>query len=316
MSPTPIDRTYIEIQIETTPEAAEVLAGELAEQTGGVEVRDGETYVRAPGGRNTVVAHVEPQERDDLMAGVLALLDGLRDAGTAVDPVVVREREANEGEWRDKWKQFFRATRIGRTFIVRPSWDPGQIESSDKVIDLDPGRAFGTGAHASTRLCLDAIELLEERGLQPRRFLDAGCGSGILSIAALRVWPAARGVCCDVDPEAVETARENAALNHAFEALDFVVGDAEAAGAGFDLVLANIQLEVHERIAAPLAAAVAPGGALALSGLLEGQDEPAARAYTAQGLVVTATLTAPEWCAVVLVCPGASPSAPGRLKGP
>ena len=186
----------------------------------------------------------------------------------------------------------------------------------DRVIDLDPGRAFGTGAHASTRLCLEALELLEDQGLQPRRFLDAGCGSGILSIAALRVWPAAHGVCRDVDPEAVETARENAVLNHVLPALDFEVGDAAASGAGFDLVLANIQLEVLERIAAPLAAAVLPGGALVLSGLLEGQDEPAARAYTAHGLAVTSTLAAPEWRAVVLRCRDASPSAPQPLGRP
>src|SRR5260370_32794169 len=105
-----------------------------------------------------------------------------RAAGLRVDPVSVRRREAHEEEWRDVWKQYFRATRVGRTFIVRPSWDPGTIEDGDRVIDLDPGRAFGTGGHATTRL---VIALAEEAADRPvARFLDLGCGPGVLPPAA------------------------------------------------------------------------------------------------------------------------------------
>jgi ribosomal protein L11 methyltransferase len=298
---------WIELILDVPEEATEEVTTRLALRGVAFEVRDAETLARPDAGLVRLLVYVAPERADAERADLERLV---REAAALV-PAAGRARltaaELLDESWRDAWKRFFRAQRLGRRFLLRPSWDQVASAPGDRVIDLDPGRAFGTGAHASTRLCLDALELLEERGLAPRRFLDAGCGSGILAIAALRVWPEAHGVCCDVDPEAVETSRENAALNHVDAALDFVVGDAEAAGTGFDLVLANIQLEVHERIAAPLAAAVAPGGALVLSGLLEGQEEQAARVYTAQGLTVSATLAAPEWRAVVLARPPGSP---------
>ena len=96
---------------------------------------------------------------------------------------------------------------MGRTFVVRPSWDPGDVADGDRVIDLDPGRAFGTGGHATTRLVIALAEEVEGRPCA--RFLDLGCGSGILSVAAARLWPAARGLAVDVDAEATACAREN-----------------------------------------------------------------------------------------------------------
>src|SRR5204862_6581188 len=132
-----------------------------------------------------------------------------RGAGLPVDPVVVRRREAHEDEWRDVWKKYFKATRVGRTFIVRPSWDPGDVADGDRVIDLDPGRAFGTGGHATTRLVLTLAEEVEGRPVS--RFLDLGCGSGILSVAAARLWPRAAGLAADVDPQATACAAQNLA---------------------------------------------------------------------------------------------------------
>jgi ribosomal protein L11 methyltransferase len=291
---------WIELTIDVPEEATEDVTTRLALRGTAFEVRDRETLARPSPGQVQLRIYVAPERADEERATVARLL---REAAALVPAAAcssLSSAELLDESWRDAWKRFFRAQRLGRRFLLRPSWDQVAAGLGDRVIDLDPGRAFGTGAHASTRLCLEAIELLEDRGLRPGRFLDAGCGSGILSIAALRVWPAARGVCRDVDPEAVETAHENAARNEVLRALDFEVGDAATAGVGFDLVLANIQLEVLERVAAPLAAAVAPGGALVLSGLLEGQDEPAGRAYAVHGLTVTDTLAAPEWRAVVL----------------
>src|SRR5262249_42425028 len=131
-----------------------------------------------------------------------------REAGLAVDPVDVRRPEAHEDEWRDVWKKYFRATRVGETFIVRPSWDPGDVADGDRVIDLDPGRAFGTGGHASPRLVITLCEPLVDE-IAPSSFLDLGCGSGILSIAAARLWPEAHGLAIDNDPEATACTQEN-----------------------------------------------------------------------------------------------------------
>src|SRR5262249_48920397 len=149
-----------------------------------------------------------PERIEELEREIAAVCGRAREAGLAVDPVEVRRREAHEDEWRDVWKKYFRATRVGATFVVRPSWDPGDVADGDRVIDLDPGRAFGTGGHASTRLAIALAEPLADRP-SPLSFLDLGCGSGILAIAAARLWPAARGLAIDVDPEATECAREN-----------------------------------------------------------------------------------------------------------
>jgi ribosomal protein L11 methyltransferase len=291
---------WTELILEVAAEAAEEVTAALALRGTNFEVRDGETLLKAAAGRVEVRAYVAPERAAEERAAIARTVEAALALVPGAGPHTLAVAELTDESWRDAWKRFFRAVRLGARFLLRPSWDLVAPGPGDRVIDLDPGRAFGTGAHSSTRLCLTALERLEAEGLAPGRFLDAGCGSGILAIAALRIWPAARGVCLDVDPEAVATARENAERNAVEASLDFVVGDAAAAGTGFDLVLANIQLEVLERIATPLAAAVAPGGALVLSGLLEGQDELAARPYREAGLTVVATLAEPDWRAVVL----------------
>ena len=133
-------------------------------------------------------------------------LAAARAAGIAVDPVTIRTREAHEDEWRDVWKQFFRATRVGRRFTVRPSWDAGEAPAGEFVIDLDPGMAFGTGAHPSTRLVIKLAEEIREARPDLKHVLDLGCGSGILSIVAARLWPQASGLAVDNDPQATTCA--------------------------------------------------------------------------------------------------------------
>src|SRR5581483_4893297 len=179
-------------------EAAELVADAVGEITGGVEVRDSGTLIRAGADRAIVVALCAPERIDELAREIDAVCGRAREAGLAVDPVEVRRREAHEDEWRDVWKKYFRATRVGQSFIVRPSWDLESIplSASDRIIDLDPGRAFGTGGHASTRLATALAERsVAQAAARPvRRFLDLGCGSGILAIAAALLWPDAEGL--------------------------------------------------------------------------------------------------------------------------
>src|SRR5260221_8959046 len=124
--------------------------------------------------------------------------------GAAVDPARVRTAAAMpEAEWRDAWKRYFKVTRLTRQFVVVPSWERYTAAPDDVVIDLDPGMAFGTGTHASTQLVLEELQALADAGAQPARILDVGCGSGILSIAATRRWPAATCSAVDNDQIAV-----------------------------------------------------------------------------------------------------------------
>lgn len=292
---------WTELQIETTDEAAELLAAELAPVTGGVELRDDGTLLRAPTGRTIIVVLVSPHRVDEVIELAEDSLRVARETGTVVDPVVIRQRNAHEDEWRDVWKQFFRATRIGRRFIVRPSWDPGQIADSDEVIDLDPGRAFGTGAHPSTRLVIALAETVYDARPQLDRFLDLGCGSGILAIAAARLWPAAEGLAVDNDPEATACSDENLARNHVTKVKTRTgTLDAIEAPAKFDLILANIQMDVLQVIAKAVRDRMADGGRVILSGLLTEQGDAVAATYQTHGLVVERRQDDGEWTALLL----------------
>lgn len=191
--------------------AAEIAAAALSDFVDGVELRDAETVFPTAPDRAGVIALCQPADEAPMLAAVDEALAVARAAGTPVDPVTIRRRFAHEDEWRDKWKQFFRATRVGRRFVVRPSWDPGVAPPGEFVVDLDPGRAFGTGAHPSTRLVIRLVEQIAEHAAGLARFLDLGCGSGILSIVAARLWPQARGWALDVDEEAPGCADENLA---------------------------------------------------------------------------------------------------------
>jgi ribosomal protein L11 methyltransferase len=291
---------WIEVVIELPAAAAEVMADAVGELTEGVEIRDGETIIRAGAGRAVIVAQCAPDVEADVLSEIEAAAARMKDAGVTVDPLSVRRREAYEDEWRDVWKQYFRATRVGRTFLIRPSWDLKPASEGDRVIDLDPGRAFGTGGHATTRLVIALAEEIAERPVA--RFLDLGCGSGILSIAGVRIWPDARGLAVDVDPESVATTDENLALNRV-TAVETRVGSLDAVTGtfdSFDLVLANIEAGVLTALAPDLPVHVAAGGTVILSGVLADQADGVLRAFAAAGLALEARHDEDEWAALRL----------------
>ena len=219
----------------------------------------------------------------------------LAEAGLAAQ---VEVAECDDGAWQDRWKDYFRPRPIGR-FVIVPSWESYTASGAEVVLDLDPGRAFGTGGHASTRLCLVAISTLG-RG---QRFLDVGCGSGVLAIACARLWPEATGLAIDVDPEAVEVTRENAERNGVAARLTASTAPLHRVQGSFDLVLANIQAEVIEPLAEELARRVAPGGRLIASGILRGEADRVAARLVEQGLLLGGRLDEEDWQALILERP-------------
>jgi ribosomal protein L11 methyltransferase len=231
--------------------------------------------------------------------------------GLAVDPARVRSAAAMpEAEWRDAWKKYFRVSRLTRQFVVVPSWERFVPGPDDIAIDLDPGMAFGTGTHASTRLVLEEIQVLADGGAAPARILDVGCGSGILAIAAAKRWPAAACVAIDHDPSAIAATTDNAAINGVAGRIAASTRPLAVPGAPgepaqpYELVVANIQAHVLRELGAALVASTAPGGTLILSGLLTPQAQPLADEFVAAGMRcvrVRASTDDPQWSCAVLV---------------
>jgi ribosomal protein L11 methyltransferase len=173
-------------------------------------------------------------------------------------------------DWRDSYKAHFKAWRFGRLHWV-PVWERETyaLPPGDAVIWLDPGLAFGTGNHETTRLCCERLVTFAQDNGTTGRVIDAGCGSGILALSAAKLG--FKDVAAfDNDPEAVRVSRQNAVLNSMAGDVDFFTGDLVTGLTGHqaDLVLANIQADVLMRFVKELLAAVAPGGQLVLSGIL------------------------------------------------
>jgi ribosomal protein L11 methyltransferase len=243
--------------------------------------------------------------------GAAAALAETRDAlarwqaqGAAVDPARVRIATAvPEAEWRDAWKRYFKVSQLTRQFVVVPSWETFAPAADQIVIHLDPGMAFGTGTHASTRLVLEELQSLADTGVGVTRVLDVGCGSGILSIAAVLRWPEATSVALDVDPQCIDATLENAAQNRVADRIAALAVPVGEIAEELPLVLANIQAHVLRELKADLIARTAPGGTLILSGLLTPQAQPLAAEYVAAGMrlrSVRASAHDPEWSVVVL----------------
>lgn len=224
--------------------------------------------------------------------------------GAAVDPAKVRIATAvPEAEWRDAWKKYFKVSKLTRQFVVVPSWERYVAHDSEVVIDLDPGMAFGTGTHASTRLVLEELQELADRDISPSRLLDVGCGSGILSIAAVKRWPGATCIAIDNDQLCIDATTDNASINRVADRIASSLTPVGELTETFPLVLANIQAHVLRELKDALLARTAPGGTLIMSGLLTPQAQPLADEFVAAGLRLVRVRTStddPQWSSVTL----------------
>ena len=203
---------------------------------------------------------------------VRILLSALKKQHPEYAPLLLTMENVADEDWENNWKQFYKPMEIGERLLVVPEWE--QTEDSERVkLILNPGLTFGTGSHATTRLCLTALDALIRGG---EKVLDLGCGSGILSIAALRLG-AARAFACDVDPTCVNVAYENAALNgvererYTVRAGD-VTADRELQrefGGDYDVVVANIVADVIIALAPRVRPLLKAEGVFLCSGIID-----------------------------------------------
>jgi len=254
---------------------------------------------RAEGPRGWFAGEADPQ---DLRAAAETWLAGLEEASGLVPGAwgVAVEEQADQ-DWQAAWKAQWSQQFFGRRLSICPSWLEPREEDGRLVLRLDPGNAFGTGSHESTRLLLEWLDDLDGR-LEGWNVLDAGCGTGVLALAALQLG-AAFALGLDIEPESVENARDNARDNGLRARSFFKLGDPRELGSEyqFDLVLANIQRSVIEEIFPDLLRVLRPGGLLLLAGLLE-SEEQAIRALAAEWRLGEPELRrAGEWIAMGLV---------------
>lgn len=285
-------------------ERLEALAALLAEDDRalGVETRDMTTLghqVLHP----ELVVYTRPDALDHLSAEATRLAGALQ-LDLALTPAV-----RTDDDWRDTWKQFYAPIVFGDgALLLRPSWIDRRPGDPERELVLDPGRAFGTGQHETTRLCIDTlVDHADARTVTSA--LDLGCGSGILALAAARLFPAAaRLLAADNDPDAVATAAENAEINALDGRLELRTATVDEIDGTYDLVLANIRPSVLIPIADDLAARLAPGGLLVLSGILVDEADDVAAAYAPTGLRAGPRRVLGEWCALCYERPAGDPA--------
>lgn len=297
--------SWLELSSVAEPEAADAVAEVFGRFGRGVAID--QPLLPAPDGdggwidpnRNVIVKTYIPvdeqaEETRRLLEEAAWHLGRLRH----VEPL--QARVIAEEDWASSWKRFFFPHRVGRRLVIVPSWRRRARQPDDLVIRLDPGMAFGTGLHPTTRMCL---ALLEEHVRPGDAVFDFGCGSAILSIAAALLG-AKRVDAVDVDTIAVEVARENARRNRVARKVHVRHGTVEpdraVAGAPFDVVAANISAFVLKNAAIGLLGAVRPGAPAILSGILATGADDVRAAFEAAGWHYEGTRGEGDWVALVV----------------
>lgn len=261
--------------------AAEAVESFLLDQIGrGIEQRDTETLDQSTPGTVEFVCWLPNDHVRDRVHEVEQFLQSLRSLGVDVEPFSWRQQPSSEDGWVEAYKSHFRVTRIGRRFVVKPTWETHDAEPTERVIELDPGMAFGTGLHASTRLAMSAIERIE-RGCReaPQNVLDIGCGTGILAIAAARTWPRCRALAIDNDEIAVEACRANVERNGLSQRIRVEQRSGGDIGGRYEVILANLSYDVLLALRPKLRKGLNSAGRLVLSGLLADQAADIAGIY-------------------------------------
>ncbi|MEF2833129.1 MAG: 50S ribosomal protein L11 methyltransferase [Clostridia bacterium] len=318
---------YYELQIETAGPGVELVENELTElgitqfvvddpnldiqmmdEAWGTEYVDREEILARKDRSATVTVYTEtleeaesirrklqdwmPAVRNRLASGVY----GENLNGDSLGSGKIRLTLRGDEEWKDKWKAYFKPTKITEHIVVCPSWEEYEPASDEEVvISIDPGMAFGTGTHETTAL----TTLLMEKYLKPgEKMLDVGCGSGILSIIAARLG-ASRVLGIDIDDEAVTASEENGELNGVMDIARFQIGDlTEGVDFQADVVVANLLTHLVLRLSPDIPKHMLPGGRYVTSGILVEQEASVVQALEELGFTVLETAEKGDWCCI------------------
>ena len=282
-------RVWFAVDVIALPEAQEACEYGLME-AGALGT---ETNVLADGGQQITAYFGDSVDEASVRAAVSEAFR-IYNLSPAALPEL-KTREVANRDWLAEWKQSWQPVEVGERFLIAPPWSEIPGTNDRIVIRIEPGMAFGTGTHETTRLCLVAIE----RHFTGGSFVDVGTGTGILAIAAAKLVPEARIEACDTDEEAIAIARENAILNHVAGNISFQVGSVEVKTASADCVCANLTAETILPLLPALLGATC--GRLILSGILVEQTESIRSRLSELGIQTGyEVVTDGEWAAFII----------------
>jgi ribosomal protein L11 methyltransferase len=204
-------------------------------------------------------------------------------------------------DWGEQWKKYFKPIRVCKNIVVKPTWERYTPDSRDIVVEIDPGMAFGTGQHASTRMCMQAIEdiILKDRSIQDWKVLDVGCGTGILGITAAKMG-ARDVICVDNDPKATQIAGENSGINAVNDCLRISNQDAAHISEPRNLIIANLTSKLLLKLHSHLNKLLLPEGYMIISGIIEPDMPDIETHFIVAPLIKLNVLTEKEWVCYVL----------------
>lgn len=272
-------RTWIKLNIRCPEDLSEPIADFLISTLNrGVMVEDEPETISHPYQMTQIHAYITQQEiNQGLLKEIKSYLKSLSELESGYPEIQLTTQAVLEEDWAEQWKSYFKPVKIGKKFVIKPSWEEYIPNLDEIVIEIDPGQAFGTGSHPTTCLMLEALEQTMEdmkykdlpKGIE---VLDVGTGTGILGIAAVKLG-AASVLGIDIDPVAVETARKNVYANHAHKQMVVSSTPLWQVEGGYHLVLANLDKNTLELLAKDLVEKLASEGFLIISGILQGQEE-------------------------------------------
>ena len=310
---------WAEVSVDTSHEAMD-LVSEILQELGaaGVVIEDPallNEYIRSglwdytdlKESEETEVVRVKAywaldEELEGKLQHLAVRLDGLASNGIDKGAGAVSWKAVADEDWAETWKEFFHTEKIGARTVIKPTWEEYEAKAGEIVVELDPGAAFGTGQHATTSLCIRALEDLVRPGMT---VFDVGTGSGVLAIVAAKLG-AKRVEAVDFDPVAVRVARENVRQNGAEDIVRTERSDLLKSVAGeADLIIANIIADIIVRLFGEVKGSLAAGGTMLLSGIIEDRLPDVVEAAAQHGFAVEKIEQEKGWAAVIVKGGGA-----------